>query len=49
MAVGDKQTGIDTGKSLDEAKEKSLKVCGEKGDTTCKIFYTGCAFPQRVK
>jgi len=49
MAVGEKQAGFSTASSLEEAKESSLKTCSEKGDSTCKVFYTDCAFPQRVR
>jgi hypothetical protein len=49
MAVGDKRYSVSSGKDLEEAKEHSLKICSDKGDNNCKIFYTDCAFPQRAR
>jgi hypothetical protein len=49
MAVGEKNYSVNTAETLEGAKTLSLKKCGAEGDSTCKIYYSNCVSPQRVR
>ncbi|WP_414650171.1 DUF4189 domain-containing protein [Dyella sp.] len=49
MAAGNRNYSVNTAQTLDEAKAISLRNCTAQGDNTCKIFYSNCASPQRIR
>lgn len=49
VAWGGGQLGYASEATLDSAKVSALGECEKRSESSCKIFYSGCSLPVRVK
>lgn len=48
VAIGEGGSGMSNNQTLDGAKSGAMRVCSQDS-TTCKIVYSGCSPPRRVR
>jgi len=49
LVVGDKGYNTNSEASLDATIQSGMKTCGADGDTGCRVYYSACSPPVRVR
>lgn len=48
MVVGDKVMNTNSGATKDEAEAKGIQMCS-KDDVNCRVYYSSCSLPERIR